>query len=149
MTFRGYLDRIDVCAASRTVRVVDYKTGKYFWKDGEQFRGGRELQLALYNEAVRKLQPGTAVAEARYYHSTTANRFRSKACPATPEVAQSLRQVLKALDDTARAGVFAPIADSCDFCAFDAICGRFKKERAERKKGDPRLATFLSIREIP
>ena len=37
-----------------------------------------------------------------------------------PLIELSLRQVLRALDDTARAGVFAPVADTCDFCAFAA-----------------------------
>jgi RecB family exonuclease len=146
--FNGSLDRVDVRDDPRTVRVVYYKTGKYRWKDGEQFRGGRELQLAIYNEAVQAIEPGAKVAEARYYHATSASRFRSKSCPASSEVARALRQVLAALDDTAQAGVFAPVADSCDFCDFAAICGAYKEQRFARKKTDPRLSTFLVIRDI-
>jgi ATP-dependent helicase/DNAse subunit B len=149
VTFAGSLDRVDVRESPKAVRVVDYKTGKYPWKEDEQFRGGRELQLALYNEAVRQLVPGASVAEARYYHTTAAARFKAKACPATPEVEETLRRVLRALDDTARAGVFAPVADTCDYCAFVGVCGSFREARARRKQQDPRLAVFRAIREIP
>jgi hypothetical protein len=58
-------------------------------------------------------------------------------------------RVLRTLDETARAGVFAPVADTCDFCDFQAVCGAARETRAERKKADPRLAAFLKLREIP
>ena len=150
VAFNGFLDRVDVRPEPFAVRVVDYKTGWYGWKDGEQFRGGRELQLALYNEAAARLYPGAVVAEARYYHATSDQRFRSKACAADEEVASTLRRVLRTLDDTARQGVFAPVADSCEFCDFETVCGleAVRQSRAARKRADPRLAGFLSIREI-
>lgn len=154
ITFSGYLDRIDQKPEPPTVRVIDYKTGKYNWKDGEQFRGGRELQLALYNEALRQLYPHAAVAEARYYFATSGQRFKTKACPATEEIGQSLRAILDVLEDTARAGVFAPVPDdpdyTCAYCDFSALCGqpRTREGRFDRKKADPRLAAFLAIRGI-
>lgn len=149
VTFRGTLDRIDVSDDSKQVRVIDYKTGKFLFKDGEQFRGGRELQLAIYNRAAEALYPDHEVSEALYYHAVAKQKFKQKACPATEEVGETLEQVLKTLDDTARAGVFAPVADSCDFCDFEGVCGTQKESRAERKKDDPRIREFLKLREIP
>ena len=148
VTFRGILDRIDVDAGARTLRVIDYKTGKYYWKDDELFRGGRELQLALYNRAAQALYPDHAVKEALYYHSVASQKFKQKACPATPEVRETLDLVLKTLDDTARAGVFAPVADTCEFCDFVGVCGSRREDRAERKQADPRLAEFRKLRDI-
>ena len=132
------------------MRVVDYKTGRYGWKDGEQFRGGRELQLALYNEAAARLYPG---AEGRRGPLLPRDRRASasdrRRVPPTRKSAGTLRQVLRALDDTARAGVFAPVADSCEYCDFERSAASAASSRAARKKADPRLAAFLSIREIP
>ena len=62
--------------------------------------------------------------------------------------ASTSRQVLTALDDTAAAGAFAPVADAGDYCDYTAICGPHRVQRAARKQGDPRLAAFYRMREI-
>jgi ATP-dependent helicase/nuclease subunit B len=148
VTFRGKMDRLDVSSEVRRVRVIDYKTGK-LWEKDAQFRGGRELQLALYNRAARVMFPDHEVAEAVYYYSTATGDYQRKACAATPQVDQTLTAVLTTLDGLAVAGVFPPVADSCRFCDFQTVCGPFREARAARKAGDPRLATFRRLREIP
>jgi ATP-dependent helicase/nuclease subunit B len=149
VSFRGRLDRIDLKTPPPTVRVIDYKTGVFTWKADEQFRGGRELQLALYNEAAHHLFPDAQVAEARYYHALSAERFKFKPCPATQEVGETLRVVLRTLDEIAQAGIFAPVADTCSFCPFTGVCGGSRVQRAARKKEDQRLAPYYSLRDIP
>jgi RecB family exonuclease len=149
ISFRGWIDRIDVAAGSRRVRVIDYKTGKYYWEREDHFKGGTELQLAIYNQAARVAYPDHEVAEAVYYYSTAAGEYRRKACAATPEVEETLRRVLSDLDNLAAAGVFPPVADNCRFCDYQTVCGPFREERAKRKSGDPRLAAFRTMREIP
>ncbi len=149
VAFRGTIDRIDVDPASRRVRVIDYKTGKYFWERGAQFQGGRALQLAVYNQAARAAYPEHAVAEAAYYYSTATGEYKRKACAATVEVEDTLRRVLVDLDALAASGVFPPVADTCKFCDFVSICGPFREDRAARKKDDPRLEAFRRLREIP
>ena len=72
-----------------------------------------------------------------------------KARPATAEGAETLREVLRALETTARSGAFFPMADSCEFCPYTGVCGGAREERAGRKKGDPRIAPFVSLRRIP
>ena len=149
VSFRGKIDRLDLSSRTGQVRVIDYKTGKYTWKGAEQWKGGRELQLALYNRAAKALFRDRDVAEAVYYYSTATGEYRRKACPATPEVDETLVRVLGTLDDLAVAGVFPPVADSCTFCDFKPVCGPFRESRAERKSADPRLAGFKRLREIP
>ncbi len=149
VTFRGKIDRLDLSRKTGQVRVIDYKTGKHFWKREEQFKGGRELQLALYNRAAKALYPDRDVAEAVYYYATATGDYKRKACPATPEVDGTLTRVLSTLDDLAVAGIFPPVADSCTFCDFKSVCGPFRETRAQRKSGDPRLAAFKRLREIP
>jgi hypothetical protein len=41
------------------------------------------------------------------------------------------------------------VADTCDFCDYQGICGGAREARAGRKKGDPRLAAFQLMRAIP
>jgi RecB family exonuclease len=149
IAFRGKIDRIDLDPASGRVRVIDYKTGKHYWKKDEQFKGGRELQLAVYNRAARALFPEHEVAEAVYYYSTAAGDYKRKACPATPDVDQVLTGVLTTLDGMGVAGVFPPVADTCTFCDFKGVCGPFREARAARKCDDPRQAAFRRLREIP
>jgi len=149
VSFRGKIDRLDLSQTTDQVRVIDYKTGKYFWAKEEQFKGGRELQLAIYNRAAKALFPDRDVAEAVYYYATATGEYKRKACPATAEVDGTLTTVLETLDGLAVAGVFPPVADSCRFCDFQAVCGPFRESRAQRKSGDPRLAAFKRLREIP
>ena len=66
----------------------------------------------------------------------------------TDTARETLKHILVTLDDTVRAGVFAPIADDCEYCDYLDICGPQKEMRAARKKGDPRLAAFYRMREV-
>jgi energy-coupling factor transporter ATP-binding protein EcfA2 len=132
VSFRGKIDRLDLSRTTGQVRVIDYKTGKYF-----------------YNRAAKALFPDRDVAEAVYHYATATGEYKRKACPATAEVDGTLTTVLSTLDGLAVAGVFPPVADRCRFCDFQAVCGPFRESRAERKSGDPRLAAFNRLREIP
>jgi len=148
ISFRGKIDRLDVAKSARRVRVVDYKTGGHYWRRDEEWKGGRELQLAIYNLAAKLHFPAHQVAEAAYYYATARGEYRRKARAATPEVDAQLTSVLATLDDLAAAGVFPPVADSCDFCDFQSVCGPFRASRAARKAADPRLAAFKRLRGI-
>lgn len=149
LTFKGIMDRLDVAARPKRVRVIDYKGGKYVWEDQEEeFRGGRNVQLAIYVLAAGAEYLEHEVTESRYYYSTAHGRFRTKHIEGTDTARNTLKQVLIALDDTVAEGVFAPVADDCDYCDYQAICGPHREQRAARKKGDPRLAAFYKMREI-
>lgn len=147
--FRGKIDRLDTAKKGRGVRVVDYKTGGYFWKKDEQWKGGTELQLAVYNAAARALAPGQPVAEAVYYYSTEYGRYKRKGLPAEPEQDDTLQWVLSTLDAQAASGVFPAVADNCKYCDFQLVCGEGREARAGRKVSDSRVAAFLKLREIP
>lgn len=148
LKFRGFMDRLDVAARPKRVRVIDYKTGKYNWAHDEEFGGGRKVQLAIYVLAAGAAYPKHAVTDSRYYYSTANARFKTKQIEGSEAARDTLKEVLTALDDTVAAGAFAPVADACDFCDFEAICGPHREQRAARKKGDPRLAAFYAMRGI-
>lgn len=149
VSFRGKIDRLDVARKATRVRVIDYKTGGHYWKREEEWKGGRELQLAIYNRAAQRLFPDHEVAEAVYYYATAKGEYKRKGRQATAEVDQTLTNVLTTLDELAAAGVFPPVADTCTFCDFQAVCGPFREPRAARKSADPRLAAFKRLRVIP
>ena len=148
LMFKGYMDRLDVATRPKRVRVIDYKGGKYVWQDEDQFKGGRNVQLAIYVLAAASAYPGYQVTESRYYYNTAVGRFRVKRVEGSDAAKNTLKEVLTALDDTVAKGVFAPVADDCNFCDYQAICGPHRVPRAARKKGDPRLAAFYRMRQI-
>ena len=148
LTFRGFMDRLDVAARPKRVRVIDYKSGGYYWDEGEEFGGGRKVQLAIYVLAAAAVYPKHEVTDSRYYYCTATGRFKPKKIEGTEAARDTLKQVLTALDDTVAKGAFAPVADACDYCDFEGICGPHRAPRAARKKADPRLAAFYKMREI-
>jgi ATP-dependent helicase/nuclease subunit B len=149
VVFGGYIDRIDVAKGPKRVRVIDYKTGSYNWQEGEEFQGGRTLQLAIYNLVAAEKFPKHEVTEALYYYATSKGKFRTKACPATKATSDTLRRVLATLDGMVDKGHLPPVADDCRFCDFTDICGPHRERRAQRRQADPRLAAFQAMREIP
>jgi ATP-dependent helicase/nuclease subunit B len=148
LRFSGFMDRIDVAQNPKRVRVTDYKSGRYIWQDEDEFKGGRNLQLAIYVLAAAAEYPKHEVTESRYYYSTAAGRFKTKRIEGTDAARSTLKQILVTLDDIVRAGTFAPVAEDCVFCDYTDICGPHREVRASRKRGDPRLKSFYQMREI-
>jgi CRISPR/Cas system-associated exonuclease Cas4 (RecB family) len=153
VVFRGKLDRVDMAKKPARVRVVDYKTGGFWHEEGEEFKGGRSIQLAVYNVAAAQLYPKHAVTEALYRYTTEKGGFRDKACADTDEARETLRTILRSLETLATRGVFAPDPgkDACGFCDFQPVCGpaAARDGRAARKKDDPRLQPLRDLRQIP
>ncbi|MGE0453999.1 MAG: PD-(D/E)XK nuclease family protein [Vicinamibacteria bacterium] len=146
--FRGKLDRVDLAKNPDRVRVVDYKTGGYYYDEGEDLKGGTEVQLVLYNLAAESLYPNHEVTRAVYRYATEKGGFQDKACENTHENRATLRTVLENLDQLAQAGVFPPVADNCLFCDYKDLCGPWREQRARRKTDDPRLAPIKTLRQI-
>lgn len=150
VVFRGKLDRVDLASNPARVRVIDYKTGAYRHDEGEEWDGGRQVQLAMYNVAAAQLYPDRQVTEALYRYATEKGRFRDKACANSEENRETLRRILGHLDGLADGGVFAPSADSCEYCDYRPICGveAIREGRAARKRSDPRLEASRQLRTI-
>ena len=148
LMFKGYMDRVDVAPQPKRVRVTDYKGGRYVWQDEDEFKGGRNVQLAIYVLAAAAAYPKHEVTESRYYYVTAHGRFKTKHVDGSEAARATLKKVLTALDDTVARGAFAPVADDCGFCDYQAICGPHREPRAARKKRDARLAAFYRMREI-
>ncbi len=121
---RGRVDRIDDSGDGGVI-VIDYKTGKakrYGRKRNEPpFKGGRQLQPAIYAEAVQAFL-GVPVERFEYWFPTP--RGENQVVPyGMAELAQA-RPIVEGLLNHIATGEFLPTSDSndCRFCDFGSIC---------------------------
>jgi RecB family exonuclease len=107
VTITGYIDRLDIAGDHRTVRVIDYKTGRLSNKPEEiRLNGGRELQRCLYAFAVKTLLGQSARVQAALLYPGVAGE--AGLYPLT-ELDQAL-DVLAGAISTARSGLEAGVA---------------------------------------
>jgi ATP-dependent helicase/DNAse subunit B len=108
---RGRIDRVEIAAGDRHVRITDYKTGSAPRRPEDVvLAGGRELQRVLYGVAARQHLPDAAIrAELVYLGEASPRRYRIN----DPDAA--MRQVARMLSDASevvRRGLSLPGPDS-------------------------------------
>ena len=155
--FRGYIDRIDVNTSSRSVLVIDYKTGgarQYEGLKNDPIDGGRRLQLGVYSLAARRLVAGAGEIRAAYWFTTTRGRFAfhppEDADVQDDAVRARFQAALSTIVSGIQGGVFPanPGPDgfggpeNCRFCDFDSLCAARRTEIWERKKEDSLLSGY-------
>ncbi len=155
--FRGYIDRVDVNPTSRSVLVIDYKTGgarQYERLSNDPIDRGRRLQLSVYSLAARRFVTGAGEIRAAYWFTTTRGGFAFH----PPEdsdleddaVRARFQAALSAIVSGIQGGVFPanPGPDgfggpeNCRFCDFDTLCAARRTELWERKKEDSLLSGY-------
>ncbi len=116
---RGAVDRVDRKLSG--LQVVDYKTGAPRMSPQEPFRGGRQVQHALYAKVVEQLldQP---VLDAQYHFATRRGQNRTVAFD--PSHWDGFEDLVGDMLDGVAAGHFVPTddGDDCRFCDFAEIC---------------------------
>lgn len=155
--FRGYIDRIDVNPSSRSVLVIDYKTGgarQYEGLKSDPIDGGRRLQLGVYSLAARRLVADAGEIRAAYWFTTTRGRFAFH----PPEDADVQDDAVRARFQAALSTIVSGIQDgvfpanpgpdgfggpeNCRFCDFDSLCAARRTEIWERKREDSLLSGY-------
>jgi hypothetical protein len=155
ISFRGRIDRVDFSPEEKSLRVIDYKTGKL---QGEEdgFCGGTTLQLPLYLMAACQMwnQADIEKSWAEYYSVSRKGEF--KRLPFRGERWKDNEITLKRIMETISRGIlegtFFPIQEDdrkCGYCDFTNLCEHGAGVLFEKKKRDPRAAAFLEMREIP
>ncbi len=141
----GKIDRIDRRDEGLVLR--DYKTGRAPKDDGRIFRGGRQLQIPFYILATEKIFPEETVTEAFLDYVDAGRQVAF-----SPAVARSnaFRDLLVSLVDLIAGGVFVQEPAACDWCDFKPVCGPrgLLQRRQEIKRGDPRLQSYLRLRDV-
>ena len=125
LRFHGLIDRVDLSADGRRVRVVDYKSGKKF---GAEFKNGRHLQLPIYlMAALRRLEVDEGVAELHFL----TRRGEYGRVDITSQQLDEWRPQMDALAALVgrhvSAGLFPPRPGNdnknCRNCDFQRVCG--------------------------
>lgn len=121
---RGRIDRVDDIGDGLLL-VIDYKTGSSsgFGKKPKDapFKGGRQLQAAIYAEVAESLF-GARVARFEYWFPTP--RGKNDIVPYEREELRSVAPVVASLLEHIATGAFVPTseADDCKFCDYRGIC---------------------------
>lgn len=164
---RGAADRVDLAESeggTRSVRVVDYKTGKGNDTSDDSTGGGQKLQLHLYGAVARRVF-GAPTSTGLYDFVLGAKRTTWTGGPVVrgrpPTVeegdAAAAREV-EALVAGMEAGHFEPLPrkerksknTACDYCPVAEACGPWRDaSRAARGDDDPVLAGLLAAVALP
>jgi ATP-dependent helicase/DNAse subunit B len=155
ISFRGRIDRVDFSPEGKSLRVIDYKTGKL---QGEEdgFCGGTTLQLPLYLMAACQIwnQADIEKSWAEYYCVSRKGEFERLLFRGErwKENEITLKRIIEIISRGIVEGTFFPMEEDdrkCGYCDFKNLCEHGVGVFFERKKSDPRAAAFLEMREIP
>lgn len=148
VTFRGYIDRIDLSACGTRGRVVDYKTGRYNAQGDNELGGGTALQLPIYLEAAKRLHPDVEHWEAQFDYGTHKGGFKRVRVDSQTVQTKDLAQILDALVESMAAGeFFFNPGGHCTFCEFRETCGAGHEAAHARKSEDPRWRAHIERRQ--
>jgi len=148
---RGSIDMIERHRQTRFLRVTDHKTGRNRTRSGQTVvDGGKVLQPVVYGLALSALYPAETVYSGRLFFCTTAGGFETYEIPLMGEAPKRGIEVLEIIDRAIDRGTLAarPAAGMCEWCDFQAVCGRREEDRTRGK--DPKLFADLdALRDIP
>lgn len=151
---KGFVDRVDR-TGPHEYRIIDYKTGSTSkYKASEYFRGGTQLQHAIYSVAVEQwlretgLDSEAKVTEAEYYFPT--ERGRGEKVVRTQNRKEELAAIVATLLESRNRGIYVPAKDSriCGWCEYQAVCGShasFLEGKRESSVNADILRTLLEV----
>jgi ATP-dependent helicase/nuclease subunit B len=156
--FRGGADRVDLAEDGRII-VVDYKTGNARNYQGlgadDPDQCGSHLQLPVYAYAARlRLGRPDAPVRAEYWFIGPKDTGTQIGYDVDERVDRRFADVLAVIADSVAGGLFPARAPEdqpwltwipCEYCDPDGLGAKRRRDEWERKKHDPRLATFLAL----
>jgi ATP-dependent helicase/nuclease subunit B len=150
---RGRIDRVDK-VDGHDYDIWDYKTGStYGFPDNACFSKGKVLQHALYAIAAEIILKQTGVDKSASVRRS--GYFFPSEKGAGKRLSRSrnddaLSEILNALFDIVKAGVFLPSDDnsSCTYCDYGGVCGADATHRTSAKLENSDNAELCCIREV-
>ena len=123
---RGRIDRVN--ETEDGLHIWDYKTGStYNYEDDESFKGGRQLQHALYAAALEKLWPDKKVINSGYLFPTVRGKGTIiMRYPQDAEYIKNHNKILSFLIKNFEEGKFM-LTDNdkdCTFCDYKEVCNK-------------------------
>ncbi|WP_354699039.1 exonuclease [Paraconexibacter sp. AEG42_29] len=152
LRFQGRIDRVEWDPTSGRFRVIDYKTGRV-WKRNGDIEGGEALQLPLYvRAAAHALDLDPADGDGEYFYVTRDGGFVRITFTQDDLAEQQewVDDVLGTLIGSVSAGVFPARPRelrNCDRCTFDSLCDAGRMHQKKRKADDPRAVALDRLRE--
>jgi len=98
VSFRGFIDRIDLDASGRRAYLYDYKTGSttaYGDLNDDPVMAGKHIQLALYRRALLAALADVDDADGAYWFVTSRGEFKMLPAEMPPGTDRRLNQVLE------------------------------------------------------
>jgi ATP-dependent helicase/nuclease subunit B len=163
VSFRGYIDRVDLDPGGRRAFLYDYKTGSttsYNGMSKDPLMAGKHVQLALYRRAVLASIPDLEDGGVDGAFWFVSSRGGFKMLPADEPLHDPDRRLTEVLERTARGildGVFPQVPgnetarpgkfswDNCVYCAFDRVCPAGRDAVWERKQFTPGYVLHASL----
>ena len=154
--FRGVIDRIDVSPDGSAALVLDYKTGgttEYTNMDRDPVRRGTRLQLPVYGLAARQLLGDAVDVKVAYWFVSARGNFKTRPQKPAPldEMLQPFADAVETITDGIGEGLFPANpggnGGNCTYCDFKNLCPTRRVRHWERKRGDKRLADYVSMAE--
>ena len=161
LQLRGKIDRVDCFSGDGSYAVLDYKTGStYGFSPGSKFRGGRQLQHALYGLALEEILKSMSlcadpqIRECGYIFPTLKGEGQRVMRP-YPECRAEALEIVDSMCEMLDSGTFVMTTDpdeDCNYCDYRAVCdtdtfGAAIKTKVESSGSGP-LAKFLAIRQL-
>ncbi|HVZ80099.1 MAG TPA: PD-(D/E)XK nuclease family protein [bacterium] len=151
-TFRleGFMDRVDLSADGKALRVVDYKSGSKEGFKKDSVKEGTKIQMPLYLWACRTLYPGVTPKEAVYEFLTAKGDYGSVGFNASDwkTVEEPLKALLTTAAEAVEQGLFPAAAKACDRCDYRTLCGPGVEKREERKRDDVKVERYFELKEL-
>jgi hypothetical protein len=147
----GFMDRVDVSADGKRLRVVDYKSGSNLGFKKNSVKEGTKIQMPLYLWACRTLYPNLTPEQAVYEFITAKGGYGSTTFDATnwSKVEEPLKALLTTTSQAVERGLFPAAAKACERCDFRLLCGPGAEKRGERKREDMRVGDYFKLEELP
>ncbi|NQU04860.1 MAG: exodeoxyribonuclease V subunit gamma, partial [Calditrichaeota bacterium] len=146
----GKIDRIDRSSDSKSIRIIDYKTGNAP-SNPEDFRGGTCLQLPLYLLAALEMNPESELLESSAEFLQIGSEGKIKLISMSGEWLgeneAELGQIVRVLTSGIRGGLFPPIPErtKCSRCTAQYLCDFRSRKSYEYRKDDQRLDGLRKI----
>jgi RecB family exonuclease len=157
LAFRGVIDRAEVSKDGRRGAVIDYKTGSpayYRGLDDDPVERGTRLQLPVYAEALRAIDPRLESVTAQYWFVGPRGRFEVLPHAGVRDstvMAKAVRSIKQGIDSGVYIARPGPSADrgfqNCGLCDFDRLCPSARDRAWERKRASPGVSVYRSLAE--
>lgn len=150
---KGKADRIDISPDEKSIRIIDYKTGKPVSKP-ENLKGGVQLQLPIYLLAalVKYTTADLTLSHAQYLNIDQAGERKAITLEGDTleDRKDDLGTIVGTIRNSIRSGLFPPNPEknTCNRCDIKSVCDWRSRNSFHRRKTDPRIKEILKMWEI-